>query len=207
MRSLDIGSMLDSARGGSREAVGELLTLYRNYLVVLATTQVERRLQPRLTPSDVVQETMLKAHLHFAQFHGETEKELLAWLRQILISSLAHLVDKNVLAAKRDMRREVAIEELGEREGASNLRTLLAAHCQSPSGEVREREAATVLSRRLDQLPARYREVLVLRNMDGLPFEEVALRVNRSPGATRMLWLRAIEKLRAVYRKAEEHEA
>jgi RNA polymerase sigma-70 factor (ECF subfamily) len=174
---------------------------------MLATTQLDRRLQPRLTPSDIVQETLLKAHLHFAQFHGQTERELLAWLRQILITSVGHLIDKNVVAARRDIRREVAIEELGSVEAASNLRTLLGAHCHSPSAEVRQREAATLLTRRLDQLPARYREVLILRNIDGLPFEEVALRVNRSPGATRMLWLRAIERLRAVYRKAGEHEA
>jgi RNA polymerase sigma-70 factor (ECF subfamily) len=48
-------------------------------------------------------------------------------------------------------------------------------------------------------LPVDYRDVLMLRNLQSLPFEEVAERMNRSVGATRMLWLRAIEKLRAVY--------
>jgi RNA polymerase sigma-70 factor (ECF subfamily) len=48
-----------------------------------------------------------------------------------------------------------------------------------------------------------YREVLVLRNLQGLPFEEVATRIGRSVGATRMLWLRAIEKLRTFYRHEE----
>ena len=71
---------------------------------------------------------------------------------------------------------------------------------------VQQREEAVVLADRLAQLPDDYREVLVLRNFKGLPFEEVARRIDRSVGATRMLWLRAIEKLRSVYRKEESSE-
>ena len=52
-----------------------------------------------------------------------------------------------------------------------------------------------------------YREVLVLRNLQGLPFEEIAQQINRSVGATRMLWLRAIDKLRSVYRKEEQSDS
>jgi RNA polymerase sigma-70 factor (ECF subfamily) len=63
-----------------------------------------------------------------------------------------------------------------------------------------------VLADRLAQLPDDYREVLVLRNLQGLPFEEVAERMERSVGAVRMLWLRAIEKLRLVYRSEESHD-
>jgi RNA polymerase sigma-70 factor (ECF subfamily) len=54
------------------------------------------------------------------------------------------------------------------------------------------------------QLPDDYRDVLVLRNLQGLPFEDVARRIDRSVGATRMLWLRAIEKLRTLYRDEEQ---
>jgi len=64
-----------------------------------------------------------------------------------------------------------------------------------------------VLADRLSQLPDDYREVLVLRNLQGLPFEDVARRIGRSVGATRMLWLRAIEKLRTVYREDPSSES
>jgi RNA polymerase sigma-70 factor (ECF subfamily) len=72
---------------------------------------------------------------------------------------------------------------------------------------VQDREEAVELADRLAQLPASYREVLVLRNLQGLPFDEVAERIGRSVGATRMLWLRAIEKLRAIYRAEEQRHA
>ena len=42
-------------------------------------------------------------------------------------------------------------------------------------------------------------EVIVLRNLQGLSFDEIADRMERKPGAVRMLWLRAIEKFKQVY--------
>src|SRR5262245_46312218 len=81
-------ALIDRARHGSKSSLGTLLEQYRNYLAVLATTQIERRLRQRVSPSDVVQETMLRAHKNFGQFRGTTEPELLAWLRQILVNNL-----------------------------------------------------------------------------------------------------------------------
>jgi len=205
----DTRGLLSRARKGDRECIGELLTLYRNYLSLLASTQLERRLRPRVSPSDIVQETMLKAHRHFGQFRGKSEAEFLAWLRQILLSSLAHFVERHLLAAKRNIRREISIEECAALIGGSYplASALVAAHGETPSAAVGKREATAVLSARLDKLPPRYREVLLLRNIEGLSFDEVATRLHRTSSAARMLWLRAIQKLRAIYRKEGEHDA
>jgi RNA polymerase sigma-70 factor, ECF subfamily len=203
-----VSSLIIHARHESGASIGQLLQLYRNYLTVLATTQIEKRLQPRLSPSDVVQETMLRAHKNFGQFRGTTEPELVAWLRQILVNNLAKFVEQHVLAARRDVRREVSIERLGAalERSTVQLAALLPAAGKSPSMAVQQREEAVVLADRLAQLPDDYREVLVLRNLQGLPFEEVAQQMERSVGAVRMLWLRAIEKLRVVYRSEESHD-
>ena len=201
----DVPQLISSARRGHGTSIGTLLQLYRNYLLVLASTQIERRIQPRVSPSDVVQEAMLRAHKNFGQFRGTTERELAAWLRQILVNSLATFVEQHVLAARRDVRREVSIERLGAalEQSTVQLAALLPADGKSPSMAAQQREEAVELADRLSQLPADYREVLVLRNLQALPFDEVAARMERSVGATRMLWLRAIEKLREVYRKEE----
>jgi RNA polymerase sigma-70 factor (ECF subfamily) len=200
-------SLVDDARGGDVSSIGVLLQQYRNYLMVLASTQLEARLQPRVSPSDVVQETMLRAHKNFGQFRGGTEGELLAWLRQILVNNLAKFVEQHMLAARRDVRREVSIERLGKalEKSTIQLAALLPAASKSPSMAVQQLEEAVQLADRLAQLPGDYREVLVLRNLQSLPFEEVAARMDRSVGAARMLWLRAIERLRAVY--GEEAQA
>jgi RNA polymerase sigma-70 factor (ECF subfamily) len=194
-------ALVRGAREGNTSSIGVLLQQYRNYLMVLASTQLEHRLQPRVSPSDVVQETMLRAHKNFGQFRGATEGELLAWLRQILVNNLAKFVEQHMLAARRDVRREVSIERLGAalEQSTVQLAALLPAEGKSPSVAVQQREEAVLLADRLAKLPVDYRDVLMLRNLQSLPFEEVAQRMNRSVGATRMLWLRAIEKLRAVY--------
>jgi RNA polymerase sigma-70 factor (ECF subfamily) len=206
---LDITRLLAAARRGNREGIGRLLQHYRNYLLLLATTQVERRLQSRVSPSDVVQETMLRAHRHFPQFRGQTEAELLAWLRQILLTNLARFIERYMLAAKRDIRREVSIEQLGSslRASATHFDSPLGNRGQTPSAVAERREEAVLLADRLAQLPPQYREILVLRHIQGLSFEQAAATLKRPLGATRMLWLRAIKKLRAAYHQSEEQDA
>ena len=201
--------LLSEARRGNTHSIGELLQQYRNYLSVLAFSQIDKRLLPRVSPSDVVQETMLRAHKNFAQFRGGTEQELLAWLRQILVNNLANFVEQHILAARRDLRREVSIDRLGASLEQSTIRlaALLPDQGKTPSMVVQRREEAVLLADRLAQLPADYREVLVLRNLQQLPFDEISQRMNRSAGATRMLWLRAIEKLRLLYEKGKQKEA
>ena len=69
----------------------------------------------------------------------------------------------------------------------------------SPSAPVRQRERAVALADQLAKLKPDDRDVIVLRNLQGLSFEEVAERMGRKPGAVRMLWLRAIERFRQIY--------
>jgi len=89
---LPADDLLVHARAGDDEARGQLLETYRSYLTLLARVQLGRRLQGKVDPSDVVQEAFLEAHRDFRQFLGQTEAELLAWLRRVLATSLADQV-------------------------------------------------------------------------------------------------------------------
>ncbi|MFO1062483.1 MAG: sigma-70 family RNA polymerase sigma factor [Pirellulales bacterium] len=190
--------LLESARGGDREALGELLQWYCNYLTILATTQLDRRLQRRLSPSDLVQDTLLAAHRDFSAFRGSCERELLGWLRQILINSLHRAIDVHLRAGKRDLRREVSMDELRTSvdRSAMNFAGMIAGSGTSPSAPAQARERAVALANELAKLPEHYREVIIYRNLQNLPFEEIATRMDRTVGAVRMLWLRAIDKFK-----------
>src|SRR5215470_7096098 len=107
-----VDRLLSFAREGDEHQLGRLLTLYRNYLTILATTQLDARLRRRVSPSDVVQEAMLGAYRDFPKFRGSSERELLAWLRQILINCLHHAYDTHVQAGRRDVRREVSLDDM-----------------------------------------------------------------------------------------------
>jgi RNA polymerase sigma-70 factor (ECF subfamily) len=193
--------LLAEARQGQGERLGALLELYRNYLYLLARTQIDLHLQARANPSDVVQETFLHACRHFRQFRGTTEAELLAWLRRILVRNLARLVEKQVLTQKRDVRREVSLDQRRRALHASSSRfeAALASQVSSPSAQAQRRELAALVADQLAALPPAYREVIVLRNLEGLPFDEVARRMGRSAGAVRVLWLRALDRLRQLH--------
>ena len=74
----------------------------------------------------------------------------------------------------------------------------LAGQASSPIVQAQRREVAAIVADQLAALPAHYRDVIVLRNLEGLPFDEVARRMKRTAGAVRVLWLRALDRLRAV---------
>lgn len=195
----EFGAALIRARRGDMQARGELLQWYLNYLTILATTQLDRRLRRRVNPSDLVQETLLAAHRDFGAFRGQSQPELLGWLRQILINTLHRNFAKHVKAGKRDIRREVSIDQVSHQveESACQLANLLPASVDSPSAAMRAREDAVALANQLSKLKSQYREVIVYRVLQGLSFDEIAQRMGRSGGAVRMLWLRALEQFKS----------
>ena len=193
--------LLLTVREGDDARLGQLLELYRNYLGLLADSQLDRKLRARVSPSDLVQETMLEAHRDFYQFRGQSEAELLGWLRQILVNNLARTVEMHVLAGKRDVRRDVSLEQLKASVDRSTMQLCVAftGRDETPSANAQRRESGVILADLLSQLSAPHREVLVLRNLQGLQFKQVAQRMNRSVPAAKMLWMRAIKQLRQLY--------
>jgi RNA polymerase sigma-70 factor (ECF subfamily) len=193
-----VQELFTAARQGSSSCLGRLLALYTNYLRLLVAAQLDNRLQGRVSPSDIVQEAFFEAHRDFHQFRGQSTGEFVSWLRRILINNILRVVEQHVLAEKRDIRREVSLEEIGRRLEQSTVRleTLFAEQRASPSGCAVQHENEVILADALAELPPDYRDVIVLRHIEGLRFEEVAERMSRSAGAVRMLWLRALKVLR-----------
>ncbi len=199
---------LTAARTGQAEAVGELLESYRAYLRMLATSQLRGRLAARISPSDVVQEAMLAAHRGFGDFRGESSAEFSAWMRKILSHKLLSTINRH-LNLKRDARREVSMNVTDGRAadcGGATLAGLLSASDPSPSAILTLHEDSQLVARLMQQLPEHYRTVITLRNQRGWRFEQIAEQLERSPLAARLLWLRAIAKLRQLY-EAEVEDA
>lgn len=188
--------LLERARAGDADALGQLLEQYRHYLRLLAQSQVGRSLRVRLDPSDLVQETLLEAQRDFSQFAGSGEGELTAWLRRILVRNLADQL-KHHQCQKRDFQREQPLGALVEQAHAA-----LAASLSTPSAQVSRREQAVVLVQAMAQLPADYREVIVQRHLEGESFDVIAAKMGRTSGAVRMLWMRALERLGSIMEKS-----
>jgi RNA polymerase sigma-70 factor (ECF subfamily) len=187
--------LLHRARAGDGEALGRLLERYRNYLLLLARLQIGRRLQGKVDGADLVQETFLKAHRDFARFRGQTEAELVSWLRQILAGNLAHLVRRYWGTRRRDVRLERQLADELDRSSRA-LGQSLAAPQSSPSQQAARREQAVLLADALRQLPDSYREVIILSHLEGLSFPEIAARMGRTLDSVKNLWARALARLR-----------
>ncbi len=187
--------LLRRARAGDDDARGALLEAYRSYLMFLARVQLGRRLQGKVDPSDLVQEAFLEAHRDFAHFSGQTEAELLAWLRRVLATSLADQVRRYRGTQRRDPRleRRLAVELDQSSQG---LERGLLAPDSSPSDRAARREEAVRLAEALEHLPADYRDVLLLRHFQGLTFPAIARRLDRSLDSVKNIWLRGLAQLR-----------
>jgi RNA polymerase sigma-70 factor (ECF subfamily) len=192
----DPDALLADARTGEGD-LGRLLERYRAYLMLLARVQIGRRLQGKADPADMVQETFLEATRHFAQFRGDTEPEFTAWLRQILAGCLAHLVRRYYSTQARDLRLERMLEDDLDQSSRAIDGGLIAAQ-STPSQLASRREQAVLLADALDRLPPDYREVIILRHLEGLTFPEVATRMHRSLDSVEKLWVRALPRLRRV---------
>src|SRR5438105_1940581 len=107
----DIAPLLDAARSGSREALGQLLESCRGYLLMVAKGELDRDLQAKEGASDLVQETFLEAQRDFVQFQGASEAELLAWLRRLLLNNVANFTRRYRTTGKRSVEREVVLDE------------------------------------------------------------------------------------------------
>src|SRR5947209_2222250 len=135
----DPEDLLRQARAGDAGALGQLLETYRLYLRFLVGQQIGRRLQGKADPSDLVQAAFLGATRDFAQFRGGTEKEFLAWLRQIVASLLANLVRHYQGSKKRDVRLEKQLAVELEESSQGLGRGLIDAQ-PSPSQQADRRE-------------------------------------------------------------------
>jgi RNA polymerase sigma-70 factor, ECF subfamily len=192
-----VRDLLARARTGDAAARDALFQRCRNYLAVVARSQVESWMQAKVDASDIVQQTLLEAHRGFDRFQGGTEGEWLAWLRQILNHNAADFVRQFHGTDKRQARREVPLAAPPDASFADSF-LHPADQAASPSQQVMQKERDIEVADALTRLPPDYQEVIVLRNLQRLPFEDVAKRMGRSRPATQMLWMRAIRQLQEL---------
>jgi RNA polymerase sigma-70 factor (ECF subfamily) len=125
---------------------------------------------------------------------GSTEGELRSWLRTILLNSVRDAARRYQAGSKRDIRRERELQAVLSDQGDAAPFS----QPESPSCQLMAAEHVDGLRAALLQLPADYRQVILLRNIERLPFQEIGERMQRSNEAARKLWVRAIDRLREL---------
>jgi RNA polymerase sigma-70 factor (ECF subfamily) len=182
------------AQSGCPHALGDLYEKCQRYLLLIANRELDVQLRAKLGPSDLVQDTMLKAQRGFDAFAGSSEGELRSWLRTILLNSVRDAARRYQAGSKRDIRRERELQAVLSDQGDAAPFS----QPESPSRQLMAAEHVDSLRAALLQLPADYRQVILLRNIERLPFQEIGERMQRSNEAARKLWVRAIDRLREL---------
>ncbi len=167
---------------------------YRDYLRLIARVQIDSRLQSKLDASDLVQQTLLRAHASADRFERRSEPELLAWLRRILANCLADEV-RRYTSGKRDIQLEQSLEKSAE-QSAARLDRLLAADQSSPSQRASREEQVRRLAECLSRLPPEQRRAVELRHLQGLSLAEIGRAMDRTEVAVGGLLRRGLDHLR-----------
>jgi RNA polymerase sigma-70 factor (ECF subfamily) len=158
--------------------------------------ELDLRLRRRFDSSDLVQETLLKAHEGLAHFKGATEAELVKWLQEILGNVVADEVRK-ARAQKRDVALEKSLDDVVAGSSAQ-LNEYLIAGGPSPSEQAERQEQLLRLAVAIGQLPCDQRDVIIYRDLLGTPVREIAENLERTEKSVAGLLLRGRRRLREL---------
>jgi RNA polymerase sigma-70 factor, ECF subfamily len=171
------------------------LEQYRSYLLLLARMHLAEGTRERVEPSDVVQQTLLEAHLQAAKLPAVAE-ERTAWLRTALANNIRD-ARKNLRRQKRDVTRERSLEDQLQ-ASSQQLDGKLAALQSSPSRQAMRNEDLLRLADALWKLPEGQHEVIVLHHLQGWTLSQTARRLDKTDAAVAGLLHRGLRKLREL---------
>lgn len=170
---------------------------FRDFLLLLARGRLETLEENALDASDIVQETLLRAHHAIDQFRGQSARELAGWLRQILTHTVSHAY-RDARREKRDSARTCSLELLVDGSSSRIERWLEAEH-SSPSQRAERCEQLMQLAAALATLPDDQRTAVELHYLHGAPLDEIGSRLGgRSAKAAAGLVQRGLAQLKGV---------
>ncbi len=194
----DTDVLLLQAAGGSTQAMESLFNRHRSRLRRMIAVRMDPRLQMRVDPSDVVQETLLQANRKLSKYLQEKPIAFYPWLRQMAWDQIVAMHRKHLYSDRRSCRREEKMGAGLSDDSVADLASKFVDKSQGPLTHLVRAEIGERVRQAIDQLPGIYREILVLRYLEQLSIVEAAevLKINHS--AAKMRHVRAVERLREL---------
>jgi RNA polymerase sigma-70 factor (ECF subfamily) len=171
---------------------------YRSYLMVLAEFNMDSRFRSKLDATDIVQQTLIRAHRGISELRSHDKATVSAWLKKILSSELADTC-RHYRRGRRDIEQERQIANRVDSSAAS-LAALLSAEHTSPSMGAARNEDLLRLASALAKLPEDNREVVSLKHIQNMSVAQIAEQTDRSRASVAGLLSRGLTMLRQELR-------
>jgi len=177
---------------GDQQALGALLDHLRPYARVIIQNMRGNGRDAGVGESDLIQEAFLQATNSAGTFQGVSVGELVRWLRTIVVRTTHRTLQ--------------SVEAVGWTDPEeANLATLVVDPGPTPAEVAARHEQSATMAVALSRLPEEMQLVLRGRLADDEDYASLASRLGRSPGAARVLFVRAVRRLRDVW--SEEFES
>jgi RNA polymerase sigma-70 factor (ECF subfamily) len=191
--------LIEQAVRGDQQSLGELLARHRERLRRMVALRLDRRLQGRVDPSDIIQEACLDAARRLPEYRQNPTMPFFLWLRLLAGQRLVDEHRKHLGAAVRDVGREISLYRGALPETSS---AALAAHLMgrltTPSQAALRAERKIRLQEALNSLDPVDREVLVLRHFEELSNGEAAAVLGLDKSAASKRYARALVRIKDV---------
>src|SRR5215469_3663646 len=197
--SADTARLLEQARAGDQAALNELFARHRPRLRRMVELRLDRRLQPRIDASDVIQEAYVEAFTRLDEYLRERSYPLFLWLRLLVGERLLKLHRHHLGTQMRDAGLEVSIYRgaLPAASSAALAAQLLGKHTSPTQAAVRA-ERMLRLQEALNTLDPLDREILSLRHFEELTRVEAAKVLDIEEGAAAKRYVRALKRLKII---------
>ncbi len=188
------------AKEGDQPALNQLCSVYGERVRRIIRFRLDTKLRPKLDSIDLVQDALILALGGLKDFTYKNEGDFLRWLSRIAENKL-HDIIKKYHADKRDIHKEISFKRERRSTDGKFYGAAEPIGTTTPSVIMRKKEALDRLEKALDTLKPEYKEVIVLKRIEGLTHAEIAERLNKSPNAVPMLLFRAMAALTIAYGK------
>jgi RNA polymerase sigma-70 factor (ECF subfamily) len=175
---MDESEIIKQAQQGSHEAFAVIMKKFEQKVFHLAYSFV----QDRAAADDLAQEVFIKAYLSLPKFRFQSEFG--TWFYRVAVNHIKDYLRKTA------RKKEVSLEDVEERR--------LAVEDKIPAGEKAQadEQRKKMVFQMLETLPQKYRMILTLRDVRGLPYEEIGQVLGISPGTVDSRLHRARKMLR-----------
>jgi RNA polymerase sigma-70 factor (ECF subfamily) len=180
--------LVDRFKNGDQSAFNEMVSRYWDRIYAM----VNQLLRNQQDAEEVTQDAFIRAHRGLANFRGDSAFS--TWLYQIA-TNLARNRYWYWWRRKRD--KSVSFDAPVSADNSTTLAEVLPAELETPEDATVTQEFVTRIATGMEKLSAKHREILILRNVKNLSYEEIAEILTISVGTVKSRIARARESLRA----------